>query len=170
MSESIKNTVAVQHDFSATTPLPVFGSRRPILTDEEVATVTAIRKSEDQSIATLCRIAGLDITRDFFAANLKGASFANAGTFFENANFKKTHLMDTVWDDTASLKGINLEGANLTGATGLTEEKLAQAYISETTILPEGMDRDRILELHQLYLSQETDPASSPPVEPSPAP
>ncbi len=120
------------------------------LTEDLFETLDAIFAAPDDSkLSYLFKQAGLDPKQDLMGFPLfEGGSFKDEGFYYERANLRNTNLRETQWNDNVSLYGTLLEGADLTGALGLTEEKLSEAYIDDNTILPEALDRQKIYDLH----------------------
>jgi hypothetical protein len=112
--------------------------------------ISAVLECEDDRFSTLCQVAGLDLKTDFVGANLNKVEFINESAAIEGANFRRASLIESGWEGT-SMKGMLLEGINLTGALGLTEEKLALAYLDDKTILPDGLSREKIQALHAAH-------------------
>lgn len=82
------------------------------------------------------------------AAMLDGLTFGDDGVFFEGANFRAADMRRTAWHPSSSIKGALLEGADLSGATGLTNEMMAECYIDARTKLPAYLDRAKIAKMH----------------------
>lgn len=82
------------------------------------------------------------------ASNFTGQSFFDDGDFFKGANLRFSNLTRTQWDRSSCIDGMCLEGAILRNTHHLTEDMLAKTYIDNSTILPKGFSRDRILEKH----------------------
>lgn len=85
-----------------------------------------------------------------------GVDFSNEDNALIGFNFKDASLINTLWVGTA-VTLINFNGANLTGAQGLTIEKLASAIIDESTILPEGISLQDINE-YKMVLEKDRQP------------
>jgi uncharacterized protein YjbI with pentapeptide repeats len=78
---------------------------------------------------------------DLSYANLEGANLADADA--TNANFRGAKFKDAI------LKGTILRGADLREAKGLTTEQLAEAILDETTLLPDYIERERLVKLRR---------------------
>jgi len=100
-----------------------------------------VLKSETRPIAPKLDIHGAFVRRtDLSGASLRDANLC--GTDASNAIFKGADFGG------ALLRGTILRGADLTGAQNLTLEQLAEAVIDERTILPNYIDRKKLLGLN----------------------
>ena len=96
-------------------------------------------KSETLAIAPRLDIHGAFVRRiDLSDASLRGADLSGADA--TNARFRSADF------DGAVLRGTVLRGADLTGAKNLTFEQLAEAIVDDRTILPNYIDRAKLLE------------------------
>jgi hypothetical protein len=112
------------------------------------AQLSALASCKDDSMRAMCKATGIDPKTQLAYGDWEGVPFENEGDLLENANLRICNLTNTVWKN-SSIKGALLEAANFTGATGLTEEDFAGAYINNETILPKDIDRARVLALHK---------------------
>lgn len=102
----------------------------------------------DRSLSThlLCQHA--NPRTSLIACDVTGVVFKDDGVFFEGANFRAADMQRTEWHPSTSIKGALLEGADLSGAKGLTEEMLAECYIDKSTRLPAYLNRAKIAKMH----------------------
>lgn len=107
-------------------------------------------KMPDRTLSTLCAYTRINPRMEFIAANLTDQTFAGDEIFFEDANFRAADMRGCTFEETSSIKRALLEGADLRGAKGLTNEILAHCYIDERTKLPGNVDRKIINALHDL--------------------
>lgn len=110
----------------------------------------------EYSMSSFMAFSRVNPKKHLVAANLEGQIFADDGTFFEGANLRFASLHRTMFDRSTSLDGMLLEGAIITRLGGssvrtdaLTEDRLARAYIDRNTVLPKGLDYERIMEKHR---------------------
>ena len=97
-------------------------------------------KSEKRAIKRTFDIHGAFVRRtDLSGASLRGANMSRADA--TNAIFRDVDF------EGALLSGTILRGADLTGAKNLTVEQLSEAFIDHDTILPDYIDRARLLEV-----------------------
>ena len=89
---------------------------------------------------------------DWSGSLLRDANLSNAD--LSNASFRRSNLIG------ARLTGTILRGADLTDATNLTLEQLAEAIIDEHTKLPTNIDRQQLL-----ARSQPTEAANAVPAQ-----
>lgn len=109
----------------------------------------------DATFTALAEIFEFDKEHSFIGANLDDVSFARDGSYFNGANLRNSSLRNTEFGPNNTFLKTLLEGADLTGAEGLTEEMLAGAYMNDRTILPDYIDRNRVQHLHsQLNLPE----------------
>ena len=97
-------------------------------------------KSESRPIAPKLDIHGAFVRRtDLSGASLRGANISHADA--TNANFRDADFAG------ASLRGTILRGADLSGAKNLTFEQLTESIINDSTMLPDYIDRKKLLEM-----------------------
>jgi uncharacterized protein YjbI with pentapeptide repeats len=97
-----------------------------------------VLKSETRPVAPKLDIHGAFVRRaDFSGASLRDADISNADA--TNANFRDVDFAG------ASLRGTILRGADLSGAKNLTFEQLRESTINEATILPDYIEREKLL-------------------------
>ncbi len=160
MSKKPAQTAIIPIDKNHVGEIGIEFNLRINLPDGATETIHEILNSDSSRFCDLFPLAGLDKTKDFIGMDMQGTKFIDEGVFLENSNMRGCNLRQTTWKNT-SVNGVLFEGANLTGVIGLTEENLASAYIDETTILPNHLNRQKIMFLHA---SNGLPPA--PPIEP----
>ena len=97
-------------------------------------------KNETRAVAPKLDIHGAFVRRaDLSKASLRGANMSGADA--TNAVFRGSDFAG------ALLRGTILHGADLSDATNLTIEQLAEASIDDRTILPPYIDRTKLREL-----------------------
>lgn len=101
---------------------------------------------DKDSFAATARRAGLDLAEDFVGGHFPDTVFKDDGRALEGMNFRGALLTNTVWEPSTSMRGMLLEGADLSAAKGLTETRLAQAHTDERTKLPPHLSHARIAE------------------------
>lgn len=123
---------------------------------EEEDLVSMGKLAEDLPFSVILEmydLSGVDI-KTYFAGrgagpdDLTGQDFTGSGDCWDGADLRGTDLTGCVFGPDNTLNGTLMEGANLTRVTGLAAEILACAYIDESTILPEGIDRAEVERLH----------------------
>ncbi len=92
----------------------------------------------DKTLSTICIEMTVNPRAHLIGADISGVTFRHDGAFFQKANFRGADLRYTIWHPTTSIEGALFEGANLTHATGMSNETLATAYVNEQTRFPAG--------------------------------
>lgn len=110
--------------------------------------VQDIIEADTDKFSDLLEMVGLDKTKDLTFSNFDDVDFRPETDFLNNANFRGASLKQTKYGPETTLHRTLLEGADLTDAIGLTEEKLADAYTDESTIFPSYIDPARVRFLH----------------------
>lgn len=141
-------------------------SAPPVQTEFEAATPPAIRPADESaeddrlwqeigdlllevekdSFADIARRAGLDLAEDFIGGHFPDTDFRGNGRALEGMNLRGALLTNTIWGPTTLMRGILLEGADLSRAKGLTESALARAHTDASTQLPPYLSHARIAE------------------------
>src|SRR4051812_21319465 len=96
-------------------------------------------KSETRAAAPKLDIRGAFVRRaDLSGASLRGADISHADA--TNAAFRGADFAG------AQMRGTVLRGADLTGAKNLTFEQLLESIVDDQTILPDYIDRGKLLQ------------------------
>ncbi|WP_430913267.1 pentapeptide repeat-containing protein [Methylobacterium sp. sgz302541] len=94
---------------------------------------------ESHKTKLVLNVRGAYIRRtDFSNTNLADADLSHAdasGASFRNSNFKNARLIETI-----------LRGSDLSGAKNLTIDQLSSAIIDDKTILPDYIDRSKLID------------------------
>jgi uncharacterized protein YjbI with pentapeptide repeats len=99
-----------------------------------------VLKSETLPVPPKLDIHGAFVRRaDFSGASLRNANISYADA--TNANFRDVDFAG------ASLRGTILRGADLSGAKNLTFDQLKESIVNEATILPDYIEREKLLDL-----------------------
>ncbi len=102
----------------------------------------------DRSLSTHLLCQHTNPRMALIACDVTGVTFKDDGVFFEGANFRAADMRRTEWHPSSSIKGALLEGADLSGAKGLTNEIMAECYIDKNTKIPAYLNRAVIAKLH----------------------
>lgn len=120
----------------------------PVDAEFRAAIADVLNAPDEMSFCELTKFSGLDPLTDFTGVDLMDTDFLDATDFFTGANLRTTAFNNSRFGPDVSFEGALLEGANFTGATGLTEEQLACAYTNGATVFPDYIDPARVRYLH----------------------
>ncbi|HEY8963126.1 MAG TPA: pentapeptide repeat-containing protein [Alphaproteobacteria bacterium] len=111
-------------------------------------TLEKIFTTDESNLFELSKIIKADPKTFYAYADMTGMEIFDGRDEWHNADLRGVNFTNTKWKNTSLWRAV-VFGSNFTGAEGLTEDDFAVAYIDAKTILPEGIDRNRVLEKHK---------------------